>query len=291
MAAGFGGDRYFDSTSRGGSTGGTNYGSSGPACGPGGCCPSGYFANSGGGCSPGTQTGGGSATTQATALKTLSPISVSTQVNPMQQSAYDAAQGVLGKASAYEAGLASGTNEEITREIGRQRDEISVGLRREGESAMARGADPTLFRSRALQSGARGLIELQGRLADVALQRRQGAIQTMGEAAGGMTSAAAAAAGEQRALQLGTISAQLEAQRNQIAQDELENRINQQPYEQLLDMMSRVTSYQGLSGDVSGTLSGGLGMLPPPPRPGGIPVSSGSYTSGGSFGGGRRYGG
>ena len=130
-----------------------------------------------------------SAGTQAAALRNPKPVTASTPVNPMQKAAYESASG-------YEAGLGAMTNEEIERELGRARDVVSVGMKREGESAMARGADPSLFRSRALAQGSRDISNLQGRLADVALGRRAQAI-------GLKTDAAGSAAGETRMMHLG----------------------------------------------------------------------------------------
>src|SRR5262245_32985156 len=96
-------------------------------------------------------------------------VTASTGVDPREDYAYQRAKG-------YESGLADMTNEEITRELGRARDEISVGMAKEGEAAIGRGADPSLFRSRALSEGARNMSNLQARLADVALGRRNEAL-------------------------------------------------------------------------------------------------------------------
>ena len=197
--------------------------------------------------------GGGGATAQGQALATPAPVTASTPVNPMQQESYNRAAG-------FESNLAQGTNEEITRELGRARDDISAGAKSEGEAAMARGADPTLFRSNALAAGARNLGNLQGRLADVALEKRQGAINSMGNLAG-------QAAGEQRQMQLGTLAAQSQSQRDLVAQAEVQARLNEAPYQRLLEMLK---AQGGLLGGGVGIVGGGQG---------------GGYAGGGSSGG------
>jgi hypothetical protein len=195
------------------------------------------------------------------------PISADTSVNPMQDYAY-------GQAKDYASGLASGTNEEITRELQRSRDDISQGMRAESEGAMSRGADPTLFRERALSEGARNISNLQGRLADVALGRRA-------EANRDLTSAAQSAASEQRMMTLGSLEAQVNEQRALTERAEAQSRLNEAPYDRMMQMMRLVSdtsgSYAGLSGGAGGGITGGAG--------GGY----GGYGSG-SVGGGYGYG-
>src|SRR5512143_1721776 len=144
------------------------------------------------------------ASPQAEALANPTPIVGSTPLDPSQAGATTGWE-------QYTKELSAGTAAETERELQRYRDELSTGLASEGEAAIARGADPSLFRSRALESGKRGLLELQGRLADVSLGRRA-------EALGGLTTAAGAGAAERRMLHLGTLAAQQEAQRTLIAQ-------------------------------------------------------------------------
>src|SRR5688572_3942286 len=109
---------------------------------------------------------------QAVQLRNPEPINVRTEVNPMQAAAFDttgdayrSADDAYGRASKYEEEVSAGTAAETRRELQRARDEISVGMGAEGEGAMARGADPSLFRGRALAAGKRDLHALQGRLA------------------------------------------------------------------------------------------------------------------------------
>lgn len=181
----------------------------------------------------------GGAQGQAEALRTADTttgdsVNAATPVNPMQQESYGAAKD-------YAGGLAAGTNEEITRELGRARDEISVGMESEGEQAMGRGADPTLFKNRRLAQGKRDIHALQGRLADVALGRRA-------EAVGLQSGAANAAAGEQRQMHLGSLSAQLEQQRALTEQSEVQSRLNEAPYDRLMKMMTSLAADRGGGG-------------------------------------------
>lgn len=171
-----------------------------------------------------------------------------TAFNPAQQGASDAA-------TRYEQGVAAGTSEETQRELGRFRDEISTGMRAEGEGAMGRGADPTLFRTRALGAGQRDLTNLQARLADVSLGRRA-------EAVGLRTGAAGAMASENRMMHLGTLSQRLAEQRAQMEQQELQHRLSEAPYQRLASMMSLVgsqrPSYSVLGGgEATGAVLGG----------------------------------
>lgn len=215
--------------------------------------------------------GGGGARDQAQALTTPpaggggggdlahpAPITANTPVNPMQQEAYGAAKD-------YAGSLAGGTNEMVTRELGRYRDDISTGMKAEGEAAMGRGADPAFFRSRALASGQRGMADLQGRLADVSLGKQA-------EAVGLQTGAAGAAAGEQRLMHLGSLSQQLNEQRALTEQAEVQARLNQAPYDRLMAMMGSV-----------GQNTGNFGAF----QPGG----GGSILGGGGYGGGGGGGG
>lgn len=184
------------------------------------------------------------ASAQAAALRNPQPLTATTPVNPMQDYAYS-------RAKDYESGLADSTNAEITRELGRARDEISVGMAREGEAAISRGADPSLFRTRALEGGKRDLHALQGRLADVALGRREGAIKTLGETAG-------AAAGEQRLMHMGILGTQLAAEREDREAAETQARLYEAPYDRMLrtmDAVGRNRNNFGIFGSSSSALS------------------------------------
>lgn len=184
-------------------------------------------------------------------LASPAPITASTPVNPMQQEAYGAAKD-------YSSSLMGGTNEMITRELGRYRDDISTGMKAEGEGAMARGADPGLFKSRALASGQRGMADLQGRLADVSLGKQA-------EAIGLQTGAAGSAAGEQRLMHLGSLSQRLQEQRALTEQAETQARLNEAPYKRLMDMMGSVAqnrdAYEAFGGGGGGLLGGGGGSV------------------------------
>ena len=198
----------------------------------------------------------GSAAGQASALSSgsgslanPSPITADTPVNPMQQTAF-------GDAKAYSDSLASGTNQMITRELGRYRDDISTGMKAEGEAAGARGADPAFFRSRALASGQRGMADLQGRLTDVALGKQA-------EGIGLETGAAGSAASEQRLMHLGSLSQRLAEQRALTEQGEVQARLNEAPYNRLISLLGSVGGNVnafgafGAGGDTSGVLGGG----------------------------------
>jgi len=180
----------------------------------------------------------------SSSLAAPAPITANTPVNPMQQEAYGAAKD-------YSSSLMGGTNEMITRELGRYRDDISTGMKAEGEAGMARGADPSFFRSRALASGQRGMADLQGRLADVSLGKQA-------EAIGLQTGAATAGASEQRLMQLGTLSQRLNEQRALTEQAEVQSRLNEAPYARLMSMLGAVGGNTnpygafGAGGDTSG---------------------------------------
>ena len=230
------------------------------------------------------QPGGGgaaapSAGAQAAALRNPTPVTSSTPTNPMQQDAYN-------RAGAYEAGLASGTNEETERELTRARDVVSVGMKREGEAAMSRGADPTLFRSRALASGARDISNLQGRLADVSLGRRAQAI-------GLVTGAAGSAASEQRMMHLGQQAQSLADQRLLLDQASEQARQYEQPYENLMGMMSAAGGLVGSGVMDPATSTGGIPPLPPSSPPNyydSTAGSGGSLPRGGIYTGNARGG-
>lgn len=195
----------------------------------------------------------------AAALASPVPISVTTPVDPKQAAATKGWE-------TYSSELQAGTAAETERELQRFRDELSTGLQSEGEAAIVRGADPSLFRSRALESGKRGLLELQGRLADVSLNKRA-------EALSGLTTAAGAAAAERRMLHLGSLSAQQEAQRTLLEQAALQARLQEAPYERLLKLMGEMGQYGGAFEGLSGpTMTGGF--------------KTRSYPSGGLTGGG-----
>lgn len=196
------------------------------------------------GTSPGS--GGGSPSYSREGFQQPEPISAETPVNPMEGYAFD-------RAKDYEANLAAGTNEEITRELQRARDDISVGMKAEGEAAMGRGADAGLFRTRALEAGKRDIHNLQGRLADVALGRRADAI-------GRLTSAGGQAAEGQRALHFGSLASRLADQRYQLDAAESQARLNQAPYDRLMRMMDSIGRYSGMLGDDSAGMLGGGGF-------------------------------
>lgn len=218
------------------------------------------------------------AAAQAEQLRVPVPINATTAVNPLQREAYDvtgnayaSADAAHGRAAKYEEEVTAGTAAETRRELERARDEISVGMGAEGEAAMSRGADPSLFRSRALASGKRDLHTLQGKLAGESLRARQGAVDSRTAAAGGKVTAAnsrvgaaSAAAGEQRMMQLGTMAQRLAENRALVEQAEAQARINEMPYSRLAMLMDstarNASSYR------------------PPPYPGSS-SSSGSYTS------------
>jgi hypothetical protein len=142
-----------------------------------------------------------------------------TPVNPMEQSAYNAA-------SKYNNELESGNTAETTRTLAQARDELSVGMQKEGEAAIGRGADAGLFRSRALESGKRNIAKLQGDLADKAFGRRNEAINTL-------SSTATRAAEGQRTLHLGTMAAANADKRTQIDAADQQARLRQAPYDRL----------------------------------------------------------
>jgi hypothetical protein len=166
----------------------------------------------------------------------------------MQQEAFS-------RSADYEKNLAAGTNEEITRELQRARDDISVGMKAEGEAAMGRGADAGFFRSRAQEAGKRDLSNLQGRLADAALRRRH-------EALGGVREAAGSAAGEQRMMHLGTLASQAENQRILNDQASSQARLYEAPYQRLMEMLRTTGGLTqggvGLEGVGGSSGSGGL---------------------------------
>lgn len=190
---------------------------------------------------------------QANALRSPAPATASTPVNPGQADA-------LNRAKSYETGLATGTDAMIGRELGRARDEISVGMQKEGEGAILRGADPTLFRTRALDAGRRSLNDLTGKLTDVSLGRREGAVRAVTDAAGG-------AAGEQRMMHLGTMQQRLAEDIALRETAETQARLYQAPYDRLLQTMNSVgrntSSFMGPTGYSPGLPgSGGSRGLP-----------------------------
>lgn len=166
-----------------------------------------------------------------------SPIVADTAVNPLEQDASN-------RWKSYNDDLAKGTNEEITRELQRARDDLSVGMEAEGAAAVGRGADAGFFKSRRLESGKRDIHALQGNLADKAMGRREGALT-------GLTSAAGQAASGQRQLHLGTMSARLGEQRLAIDRAESQARLRDAPYDRLLRTMS---AYSSILGSGSGLL-------------------------------------
>lgn len=202
----------------------------------------------------------GAGAAQAASLLNPPPITAETPVDPGQAAALKDAQD-------YSHGLSSGTNDMITRALGRERDDISVGIKGEGEAAMGRGADPSLFRSRAVDAGARRLSDLQGKLTDVALGRQNEAINTEANAAAG-------AAGLRNQLQLGTLAQRLAEQRAETERAEAQQRMYDDPYQRLLSMMNS-NPFQGASpyGGGAGPYGGGGG--------GGGPVGGAGSPGGG----------
>ena len=188
---------------------------------------------------------------QADALRNPAPQTVSTPVNPLQQTAFDAA-------NKYQSGLANNQNELINKQLATARDSISSGMRSEGIAAMGRGADPSLFRQRALAQGQQYLGHLQtGLTAD--------ALAAQGQAVNSLTGAAGSAAGNQTNLQLGTLAAQAEQQRIANEQAAMQARLYQAPYDRLAGMMGQVAqdapAYAALGG-----VSPGSGYTSAPSR-------------------------
>lgn len=228
----------------------SSYSSYGPSSGPSGGGGGVQYLGSVGPSGPsfGGGGGGGSAFSMPSMPSYTAPIlpsfgssvDIHTSVNPLEDEAHN-------KWKAYESGLASGTNEEITRELQRARDEISVGMEREGEAAVGRGADAGFFRSRRLEQGKRDIHALQGKLADVALGRRA-------EALTGLTNAAGQAASGQRTLHLGTQAARLAENRLLLDQAEAQARLNEAPYRRMLDMFSTVGRFSSLLPTTGGML-------------------------------------
>lgn len=198
---------------------------------------------------------------QRAALLSPEPITAETPVDPGQATA-------LSSAHAYSAGLSDMSADEITRALGRERDEISVGIGKEGEAAMGRGADPSLFRSRAVDAGARRLSDLHGKLTDIALGRKRDAIETE-------TSAAESAAGLRNSLHLGTLSARLGEQRAATERAEVQARLQDAPYARLSDLMSRYGSLTSSSGPLTSSRRG----------PGGLGSPGGGYRPPASYSG------
>lgn len=195
--------------------------------------------------------------TQAAQLRDPAPITADTPVNPMQREAYDttgnayaSADEAYGRASKYEDEVTAGTAAETRRELQRARDEISVGMKNERVGAMGRGAGSALFETRAQAAGARGLNELQGRLAGESLRARNDAVNTRIAAAGGKvnaanarTGAANASASETRMLHLGTMAQRLAEQRQLVEQAEAQARMNEMPYQRLASLMATTAQY------------------------------------------------
>jgi hypothetical protein len=175
-------------------------------------------------------------------IRNPEPINVTTPTDPAQERATAGWE-------TYSKELQAGTAAETQRELQRYRDEISTGMESEGEAAISRGADPSLFRSRALESGKRGMLELQGRLADVSLNKRAAALT-------GFTGAAASGASERRQLHLGTMAARLGEQRLSLERADLQARLQEMPYQRLMELM-RIT---GQYGSTFGGLQGGGGL-------------------------------
>lgn len=196
------------------------------------------------------------------------PIITSTPVDPMQKSAYDAWND-------YNSGLANNTNTEITHEIGRARDDLSIGLGKEVEGALLRGADPNLFATRFAEGGRRSLNDLQAKLTDVALGRRA-------EALGGVTTSADRAASGQRELHLGTAAQSLAERRLALEAAEAKRRTTDAAYDRLLGMLGHVGDVGGMTGGGGGFYSGsGVGGAPTAGTAAGRPRAGSGSGSGG----------
>jgi len=212
----------------------------------------------------------GAGAAQAASLLNPPPITADTPTDPGQAAALTDAQN-------YSKGLSNGSNDMIQRALGRQRDEISVGIKGEGEAAMGRGADPSLFRSRAVDAGARQLSDLQGKLTDVALGRQNEAINTEANAAG-------SAASLRNQLHLGTLAQRLAEQRAETERAEAQQRMYDAPYQRLMDMMKN-SPYGGgggggpYGGGGGGPYGGGSGGG----SPGGLGSPGGGYTPPASY--------
>lgn len=208
----------------------------------------------------------------AAALSTPAPVTATTAPSPYQAESYARAREASGRATAYEAGLSNLTNQEIQRELGRYRDEVSGGLLREGEAAILRGADPALFRTRLLGESMRAYGALQGRLADVALGRRGEALGLMRQSAAGAGEIASGIAENQRGLQLGTLAARLAEERLNMERTALQSRVQEDPYRRLMEMLQLVSGNPGAfalfgrggsaPGGAPGGASGIAGMSP-----------------------------
>lgn len=194
----------------------------------------GSSASSGGGPKPAPKKSGSGSPTPT------QPIVTNTPVNPMQQSAYDAW-------NKYNAGLAEGNNTEITHQLQQNRDELSVGLGKEVNNSLLRGADPGLFATRYAESGRRSLNDLQAKLTDVALGRRA-------EALGGVTGSANLAASGQRELHLGTMANSLAQRRLDLDAADAKQRTIDSQYSRLLSMLGSIGSGLGGYGGGGGVL-------------------------------------
>lgn len=182
------------------------------------------------------------ATDQSKALSDPGDVTASTPVNPMEKTAFDTANN-------YASGLAGDTNEETKREVSRARDEVSGGIQKETEAAGARGADPSLFAGRAAAAGQRYVADVQGRMADSALKAKEGSVNAL-------TGAAGQAAGGQRQLQLGTLSAQLGQQQEEDTRADQRARLEAAPYDRMADMFKSMMSSGFFSSGGMGTGSG-----------------------------------
>lgn len=196
---------------------------------------------------------------QAAALRKPAAQTTSTPVNPLQQQAFGNTQSAFNTAQGYQRGLAGNQNELINKQLATARDDISTGMRNEGISAMSRGADPTLFRQRALGQGQQYLGHLQTGMTANALAAQGQAVNSVTGAAGTSAQAAGSAASNQTQLQLGTMAAQSDAQRVANEQAATQARLYQAPYDRLSGMMGQVAqtapSYGALGGQAP--LTGG----------------------------------
>jgi hypothetical protein len=216
-------------------------------------------------------TGGGmgTGTQQAQALRQQTQnTSATTGSDPMQANAY-------GRAADFERGLADNTSDETRRAVSQARDEVSVGMAKEGNAAMSRGADPSLFRSRALASGQRYIADVQGKALDSALEKRLGAVNAL-------TGAAGEAATNKTNLHLGTLNAKLGQDRLAVDRSEAQARLEEAPYERLIQMMNTIAQNRDSYGALGGDGQPAAAEAPPATYGnGGI-----GFSGGGAFGGG-----
>jgi len=168
------------------------------------------------------------------------PVRYESPVNPGQAEATEAWK-------KYIAGLEAGNAAESQLALQGVRDTTSGMAKEAGESAMSRGADPTLFRSRAFASGERQAAQTSADLATRQFQRREAALS-------GQTGAAANAANTQINLMGENRMSSLGEQQLQLERDSAQQRIYDDRYQRLLEMMKLQ------EGGSAGGRRGGVGM-------------------------------